>query len=65
MTAAMMNARAGLTKVATGDQGLFMRKALFDAVGGFPDMPAHGRRRTIKKASRRREKHGDSHTPCN
>ncbi len=39
VTAAMMNARAGLTKVATGDQGLFMKKALFDAVGGFPDMP--------------------------
>ena len=39
VTAAMMNARAGLTKVATGDQGLFVRKALFDAVGGFPDMP--------------------------
>ena len=39
LTAAMMNARAGLTKVATGDQGLFMKKALFDAVGGFPDMP--------------------------
>ena len=39
LTAAMMNARAGLTKVATGDQGLFVKKALFDAVGGFPDMP--------------------------
>ena len=39
LTAAMMNARAGLTKVATGDQGLFVRKTLFDAVGGFPDMP--------------------------
>jgi len=39
LTAVMMNARAGLTKVATGDQGLFVRKALFDAVGGFPDMP--------------------------
>ena len=39
LTAAMMNARAGLTKVATGDQGIFLRKALFDAVGGFPDMP--------------------------
>ena len=33
LTAAMMNARASLTKVATGDQGLFMKKALFDAVG--------------------------------
>ena len=39
LTAAMMNARAGLTKVATGDQGLFIKKALFDAVEGFPDMP--------------------------
>ena len=39
LTAVMMNARAGLTKVATGDQGLFVRKALFDAAGGFPDMP--------------------------
>jgi len=33
-----MNSRAGLTKVATGDQGLFIRKALFDTVGGFPDI---------------------------
>ena len=39
LTAAMMNARAGLTKVATGDQGLFIKKVLFDAVEGFPDMP--------------------------
>ena len=38
LTAAMMNSRAGLTKVATGDQGLFIRKALFDTVGGFPDI---------------------------
>ena len=39
LTAAMMNARAGLTKVATGDQGLFIKKALFHAAGEFPDMP--------------------------
>lgn len=32
----MMNLRSCLTGIATGDQGLFMRRAAFEAVGGFP-----------------------------
>lgn len=36
MVAALMNARSRLTGIATGDQGLFMTRAAFDAVGGFP-----------------------------
>ena len=37
--AAMMNLRSRLTHIATGDQALFMTRAAFDAVGGFPDQP--------------------------
>ena len=33
----MMNLRSRLTGIATGDQALFMTRAAFDAVGGFPD----------------------------
>jgi hypothetical protein len=32
----LMNLRARITGIATGDQGLFVRRALFVAVGGFP-----------------------------
>jgi len=34
----MMNARSRLTGIATGDQAIFMTRAAFDAVGGFPDI---------------------------
>ena len=34
----MMNRRARLSRVATGDQGLFVSRALFQAVGGFADI---------------------------
>jgi GT2 family glycosyltransferase len=37
--ASMMNLRSRLTHIATGDQALFMTRAAFDAVGGFPDQP--------------------------
>lgn len=37
--AASINARSRLSGIATGDQGLFMTRAVFDAVGGFPDQP--------------------------
>lgn len=33
----MMNLRSRLTGITTGDQALFMTRAVFDAVGGFPD----------------------------
>ena len=34
----MMNWRARLTRIATGDQGLFVDKSLFDAAGKFPEI---------------------------
>lgn len=35
----MMNLRSRLTGIATGDQGMFVTRALFERVGGFPDIP--------------------------
>jgi len=35
----MMNWRSCLTQVATGDQGIFVSKGLFEVVGGFPEIP--------------------------
>jgi len=37
--AALMNARSRLTGIATGDQAIFVRRADFEAVGGYPDIP--------------------------
>jgi len=34
-----MNRRSRLTGIATGDQALFVRRDVFDGVGGFPDIP--------------------------
>ncbi len=33
-----MNLRSRWTGIATGDQGLFVRRALFEQLGGFPDI---------------------------
>jgi rSAM/selenodomain-associated transferase 2 len=35
----LMNWRSRLTGIVTGDQGIFMRRALFEQLGGFPDIP--------------------------
>jgi len=35
----LMNLRSRLTGIATGDQGMFVTRALFERVGGFPDLP--------------------------
>ncbi len=35
----MMNLRSRLTGIATGDQGLFVTRAMFEAVGGYPPIP--------------------------
>jgi rSAM/selenodomain-associated transferase 2 len=35
----MMNHRSRLTGISTGDQAIFVRRAVFDAVGGFADIP--------------------------
>ena len=39
MVAALMNARSRITGMATGDQALFVRRAVFNAVGGFAPQP--------------------------
>ncbi|MES2938977.1 MAG: TIGR04283 family arsenosugar biosynthesis glycosyltransferase [Pseudomonadota bacterium] len=39
LVAAMMNRRSRLSGIATGDQAVFVRRALFEAVGGFPAQP--------------------------
>ena len=39
LIAALMNARSRCTGIATGDQALFVRRAAFERVGGFPDQP--------------------------
>jgi rSAM/selenodomain-associated transferase 2 len=36
---AMMNLRSRLTGIATGDQAIFVRRATFEAAGGFPAIP--------------------------
>ncbi len=35
----MINQRSCFTGVATGDQGIFMKKQIFEIVGGFPEIP--------------------------
>ncbi len=39
VVAALMNLRSRHTGIATGDQALFVRRAVFDRVQGFPDQP--------------------------
>jgi len=74
VVARAMNARSRLTGIATGDQALFVRRDLFDAVGGFPEIPLmediamsrtlkrHGRpaclRATVVTSARRWDRHG-------
>jgi hypothetical protein len=53
VVAAMMNLRARLTSVSTGDQALFVERELFQEVGGFPPL-ALMEDIAISKALRRR-----------
>jgi rSAM/selenodomain-associated transferase 2 len=39
LIAGAMNLRSRMTGIATGDQALFVTRAAFTAVGGFPDQP--------------------------
>ena len=39
LVAALMNLRSRLTGIATGDQAIFVRRTVFEALGGFPDQP--------------------------
>jgi rSAM/selenodomain-associated transferase 2 len=70
----LMNARSRLTGISTGDQGLFVTRQLFEAVGGFPEialmedialsrtLKSHSRplclRQRLITSSRRWENHG-------
>jgi len=70
----MMNRRSRLTRIATGDHGLFVERRLFDEAGGFPaialmedialsaTLKRHGRplclAQSVIASSRRWEKHG-------
>ena len=71
---AMMNLRSRLTGIATGDQGMFVTRSLFEAAGGFPEialmedvalsksLKRYGKplclRHRITVSGRRWEKHG-------
>lgn len=35
----LMNLRSWITGIATGDQGIFVRRSLYDQVGGIPPLP--------------------------
>jgi rSAM/selenodomain-associated transferase 2 len=39
LVAGLMNARSRATGICTGDQAIFVRRADFEAVGGYPDIP--------------------------
>lgn len=39
MVAAMMNLRSAISSICTGDQGIFVSRALLEIVGGVPDQP--------------------------
>lgn len=39
VVAALMNARSRWSGIATGDQALFVRRDVFERLGGFPDQP--------------------------
>jgi len=39
IVASCMNARSAATGICTGDQAMFVERAMFDAMGGFPALP--------------------------
>jgi rSAM/selenodomain-associated transferase 2/rSAM/selenodomain-associated transferase 1 len=39
MVASFMNVRSAVTGICTGDQAMFVERATFDAIGGFPALP--------------------------
>jgi len=39
MVGAMISCRSRMTKVGTGDQAIFVRRGIFEEMGGFPDIP--------------------------
>jgi rSAM/selenodomain-associated transferase 2 len=39
LTGALMNRRSRLTRIATGDQAIFIRRDVFERLGGYADVP--------------------------
>jgi rSAM/selenodomain-associated transferase 2 len=39
MIAALMNGRSRVSRIFTGDQAIFVRREVFEALGGYPDIP--------------------------
>ena len=39
MIETLMNRRSRISSIATGDQAIFVRRAVFNQVGGYPDIP--------------------------
>jgi rSAM/selenodomain-associated transferase 2 len=39
LTGRLMNLRSRLTGIATGDQGIFLRRELFESIGGYSEIP--------------------------
>jgi rSAM/selenodomain-associated transferase 2 len=78
IVSALMNWRSRLSGIATGDQAIFVRREVFDRLGGFPDIPlmedvefsrrlkAAGRmvalRQTVTTSFRRWERQGPMRT---
>jgi rSAM/selenodomain-associated transferase 2 len=76
--ARLMNLRSHLTGIATGDQGIFVRRRLYEQIGGIPLLPLmedialsrelkkHGRpariRQPLLTSARRWKKHGITRT---
>lgn len=74
VVATAMNLRSRWFGIATGDQALFVRRSLFEGIGGFPDialmedielsrrLKSHGRpaciREAVRTSGRRWERHG-------
>ena len=74
LVATLMNIRSRLSGIATGDQGIFVRRTLYTTVGGIPPLPLmedialsrtlkrHGRpaviRQRLRSSPRRWEEHG-------
>ena len=58
----MMNQRARLSGIATGDQGLFVTRQHYDSVGGFPDIPLM-EDIALSRALRRHDRPATIHQP--
>ncbi len=39
LVGSLINLRSRLTRVATGEQGIFVRRTVFEEMGGFPEIP--------------------------